>query len=72
MRKIKIIVEFGVSSIYYVYLYVFGQFFKSSLFLSHTHTHTHTERERDVTSPPRVEPNFLTHFTAKGGPSIFE
>ncbi len=34
---------------------------------THTHTHTHTH-----TSPPRADPNFLTHLTAKGGPSIFE
>ncbi len=34
----------------------------------HTHIHIHTY----VTSPPRADPNFLTHFTAKGGPSIFE
>ncbi len=36
--------------------------------IENTHTHTHT----DVTSPPRADQNFLTHFTAKGGPSIFE
>ncbi len=29
----------------------------------HTHTHTHTHK----TSPPRADPNFFTHFTAKGG-----
>ncbi len=32
----------------------------------------HTRTYNDVTAPPRVDPNFLTHFTAKGGPSIFE
>ncbi len=35
---------------------------------THTHTHTYTHN----TSPPRADPNFLTHFTAKGGPSLFE
>ncbi len=35
---------------------------------AHTNKHTHT----DITSPPRVDPNFLTHFTDKGGPSIFQ
>ncbi len=40
--------------------------------ITHTHTHTHTHTQRGITSSPRVDPNFLTHFTAKGGPSIFE
>ncbi len=31
--------------------------------------YTHTQ---DVTSPLRADPNFLTHFTEKGGPSIFK
>ncbi len=35
------------------------------------HTQTQTT-PTDVTSPPRADPNFLTHFTAKGGSSIFE
>ncbi len=34
------------------------------LSLSDTHT--------NITSLPRANPNFLTHFTAKSGPSIFE
>ncbi len=38
-----------------------------SIHIFHTHARTHT----DVTSP-RADPNFLTHFTAKGGSSIFE
>ncbi len=37
---------------------------------AHAHTHTHTHM--DVTSPSRADPNFLTHFTAKGKPSTFE
>ncbi len=36
---------------------------------THTHTHTQTNTYTDVTSPPRADANFLTHFTAKGGPS---
>ncbi len=39
---------------------------------THTHTHTHTQQEREITFPPRADPTFLTHFTAKGIPSIFE
>ncbi len=42
--------------------------FSLSLSLIHARTHTQT----DVTSPPKADLNFLTHFTAKGGPSIFE
>ncbi len=34
----------------------------------HMRARTHT----NVTSPPRADPNFLMHFTAKGEPSIFE
>ncbi len=37
--------------------------------ISHTHTHTHTHTHATL---PRADPNFLTHFTAKDGPSIFE
>ncbi len=37
-----------------------------------THTHTHTHTHTDVTSPPRADLNFLTHFTAKDGPSMFQ
>ncbi len=36
------------------------------------HTHTDTDTDTNVTSPPRADANFLTHFIAKGGPSIFE
>ncbi len=38
----------------------------------HTHTDRQTDRHTDITSPPTADPNFLTHFTAKDGPSIFE
>ncbi len=33
---------------------------------------TYTRAHTNITSPPRAGPNFLIHFTAKGGPSIFE
>ncbi len=38
--------------------------FSHSLSLSHarTHTHTHTHTHTEVTSPPGVDPNFLTHY----------
>ncbi len=45
-----------------------GTLCKCTHALACAYTHTHT----DVTSPPRADPNFLTHFTTKGGPSIFE
>ncbi len=35
-----------------------------------THTASPHPPRTDVTSPPRADPNFLTHFTAKSGPSI--
>ncbi len=34
--------------------------------------YTRTRTHLDVTSPPRVDPNFVTHFTGKGGLSIFK
>ncbi len=34
--------------------------------------HALTCTQLDVTFPPRADPNFLTHFTGKGGPSIFK
>ncbi len=37
-----------------------------------THTHTHTHTHLYETSPTRTDLNFLTHFTGKGGPSIFQ
>ncbi len=45
---------------------------KISIIWDFTHTHTHTHTHTDVTFPLRADPNFLTYFTAKGGPSIFE
>ncbi len=35
-------------------------------------TYIHTYIHTNITSPPRADPNFLTHFAAKDGPSIFE
>ncbi len=37
----------------------------------HASTNTHTHIHLNVTSLPRVDLNFLTHFTGKSGPSIF-
>ncbi len=46
------------------FLVLFEENLAINLELEHTHT--------DVTSPTRADLNFLTHFTAKGGPLIFE
>ncbi len=43
--------------------------------VTHAHTYTQTHTNLDVivvTSLPRPDPDFLTHFTGKGGPSIFK
>ncbi len=39
---------------------------------TYIHTHIHIYTPLYVTSPPRADQNFLTHFARKGGPSIFK
>ncbi len=53
---------------YYRTIAFMYMFEKNSIQSIHKNTHTHL----DIISPPRVDPNFLTHFSGKGGLSIFK